>query len=51
MEIVVQEVQAKVPVTIMQLQGELDASNYLQVIGPGQRTLRGRQPATFAGFE
>ena len=32
MEIAVQEVQAKVPVTIMQLQGELDASNYLQVV-------------------
>ncbi len=32
MDIGVQEAQAKVPVTIMQLHGELDASNYLQVI-------------------
>ncbi|MFB0535844.1 MAG: STAS domain-containing protein [Anaerolineae bacterium] len=32
MEIVVKEVQARVPVTIMQLHGELDASNYLDVI-------------------
>ncbi len=32
MEITVQEVQAKVPVTIMRLEGELDASNYLQVV-------------------
>jgi anti-anti-sigma regulatory factor len=32
MEIAVQEVQARVPVTIIRLQGELDASNYLQLI-------------------
>jgi anti-anti-sigma regulatory factor len=32
MEITVKEAQARVPVTIMHLQGELDASNYLQVI-------------------
>ena len=32
MEIVIKEAQARVPVTIMQLQGELDASNYLEVI-------------------
>jgi hypothetical protein len=30
MEIVVQEAQARVPVTIMQLHGELDASHYLE---------------------
>ena len=32
MDIGVQEVQGKVPATIMQLHGELDASNYMQVI-------------------
>jgi anti-anti-sigma regulatory factor len=32
MNITVQQVQGKVPVTIMQLQGELDASCYLDVI-------------------
>lgn len=32
MNIVIKEAQSRVPVTIMQLQGELDASNYLEVI-------------------
>jgi anti-anti-sigma regulatory factor len=32
MEITLKEAQARVPVTIMQLVGELDASNYLDVI-------------------
>ena len=32
MAIVIQTVQARVPVTIMQLHGELDASHYLDVI-------------------
>ena len=32
MEIVIQEAQARVPVTIMQLHGELDASRYLDVV-------------------
>lgn len=32
MAITIQEVQSKVPVTIMQLHGELDASHYLDVI-------------------
>jgi anti-anti-sigma regulatory factor len=32
MNIAIQEAQGRVPVTIMQLQGELDASNYLSVI-------------------
>jgi anti-anti-sigma regulatory factor len=32
MDIVVKEAQGNIPVTIMQLQGELDASNYLDVI-------------------
>ncbi len=32
MEIVMKEAEARVPVTIMQLHGELDASNYLDVI-------------------
>ena len=32
MEIVVEQAQGRVPVTVMQLHGELDASNYLDVI-------------------
>ena len=32
MEIVVEQAQGRVPVTIMQLRGQLDASNYLDVI-------------------
>ena len=32
MEIVIKEAEARVPVTIMQLHGELDASNYLDLI-------------------
>lgn len=32
MEITLKEAQARVPVTVMQLVGELDASNYLDVI-------------------
>ncbi len=32
MNIIVKQAQARVPVTIMQLHGELDASNYLDVI-------------------
>jgi len=32
MEIVVEQAQGRVPVTIMQLHGQLDASNYLDVI-------------------
>lgn len=36
MEITVLERQAKVPVTIMHLQGELDASSYLDVIARAQ---------------
>jgi anti-anti-sigma regulatory factor len=36
MNIALQEAQGRVPVTIMQLHGELDASNYLSVIAKAQ---------------
>ena len=36
MELEMMEVQGRVPVTIMKLDGELDASNYLDVIAKGK---------------
>lgn len=41
MEIVVKEAESKVPVTIMQLKGELDASCYLDVIARAQEVYDG----------
>lgn len=38
MELEITEVRGRVPVTIMKLGGELDASNYLDVIAKGKET-------------